>query len=457
MNQILLVDDEANLRRLVRLLLEEEGHSVSEAISLAEARESLGREIPNLVITDQKLGDGEGLDVLESVRRVDETVPVLMLSAFASVELAVQAMRQGAFDVLPKPFDPEGLKAAVRRALTHGGLMRENRLLKDEAGRVERGRELLGRSRGMMQLLDAIDRVAPTLATVLISGETGTGKELVARAIHARSARTSGPFVALNCAAMPENLLESELFGHEKGAFTGADRARPGLFETAHGGTLFLDEAGEMPPSLQAKLLRVLVDGQVLRVGSRTTRKVDVRVLAATHRNLEERVHEGLFREDLYYRLAVFPLRVPPLRERMEDLPLLATHFLAKAAQEMGLPMRTLAEGALERLSSYPFPGNVRELRNLLERACILATGEAIGPEDFPLGGVWVPKARGLEAYVESLPPSVELPAVMADLEWALLERALAQSGGVQAEAARRLGISRSDLHYKVRRRVQES
>jgi transcriptional regulator with GAF, ATPase, and Fis domain len=256
---------------------------------------------------------------------------------------------------------------------------------------------------------------------------------------------------------MPENLLESELFGHEKGAFTGADRARPGLFETAHGGTLFLDEAGEMTSSLQVKFLRVLVDGEVLRVGSRSTRKVNVRVLAATHRNLEDRVKEGLFREDLYYRLAVFPLRVPPLRERIEDLPILVAHFLVKAAQEMGLPMRILGEEAMARLSAYRFPGNVRELRNLLERACILATGEVIGPEDFPLGGSSGPKAIGVEAYVESLPPIVDLPLVLADLEWTLLDRALAQSGGVQAEAARRLGISRSDLHYKVKRRVRET
>jgi DNA-binding NtrC family response regulator len=454
-NRILLVDDEANLRRLVRLVLEEESHTVSEAPNLAEAKKSLDGEIPDLVITDQKLGDGEGLDVLEGVHRADETVPVLLLSAFASVELAVQAMRRGAFDVIPKPFDPEGLKAAVRRALAHGALMRENRVLKDEAGRAGRGKELLGSSPGMAQLLDAIQRVAPTHATVLISGETGTGKELVARAIHARSSRSNGPFVALNCAAMPENLLESELFGHEKGAFTGADRARPGLFETAHGGTLFLDEAGEMPPSLQAKLLRVLVDGEVLRVGSRSTRKVDVRVLAATHRNLEERVQEGHFREDLYYRLAVFPLRVPPLRERLEDLPQLVAHFLVKAAQDMGLPPRRLGEGALERLSAYPFPGNVRELKNLLERACILATGEVIGPEDFPLGESQASKAKGIEAYVESLPPAVDFPALMADLERALLDRALLQSGGIQAEAARRLGISRSDLHYKLKRRVQ--
>ena len=457
MSRILLVDDEANLRRLVSLLLKEEGHSVTEAGSLGEAKASLDLEIPDLVITDQKLGDGQGLEVLDGVRRADETVPVLMLSAYASVELAVQAMRLGAFDVISKPFDPDGLKAAVRRALAHGGLLRENLRLRDEAGRAGRGRELLGGSPGMLQLLDAIGRVAPTHATVLISGETGTGKELVARAIHSRSSRSDGPFVALNCAAMPENLLESELFGHEKGAFTGADRARPGLFETAHGGTLFLDEAGEMPPSLQAKLLRVLVDGEVLRVGSRSTRKVDVRVLAATHRNLEERVREGLFREDLYYRLAVFPLRVPPLRERIEDLPLLVAHFLVKAAQEMGLPRRVLGAEALARLSAYPFPGNVRELRNLLERACILATREVIGPEDFPLRESSGLKAMGLEAYVESLPPTVDLPRVLADLEWNLVDRALGQSGGVQAEAARRLGISRSDLHYKVKRRVQES
>ncbi len=457
MKQILLVDDEANLRRLVRLLLEEESFRVIEAGSVAEARESLDREVPDLVVTDQKLGDGEGLDVLGGVRRVDETVPVLFLSAFASVELAVRAMRQGAFDVIAKPFDPDGLKAAVQRALAHGSLMRENRRLKDEAGREGKDRELLGPSRPMKQLLDAIQRVAPTHATVLISGETGTGKELVARAIHDRSTRSDGPFVAINCAAMPENLLESELFGHEKGAFTGADRARAGLFETAHGGTLFLDEAGEMPPSLQAKFLRVLMDGQVMRVGSRSLRQVDVRVLAATHRNLEERVREGLFREDLYYRLAVFPLRVPPLREHMEDLPILAAHFLMKASQEMGLPHRKLGAEGLSRLSAYAFPGNVRELKNLLERACILAVGELIGPDDLPTGGSLEPKPKGIEAYVESLPPAVELPAVLTKLEWALLDRALAQSGGIQAEAARRLGISRSDLNYKLKRRVRES
>lgn len=454
MRQILLVDDEANLRHLLRLLLEEEGFEVAEAGSLAEARAALERKAPQLVVTDQKLGDGKGLEVLAAARRVDETIPVIFLSAFANVELAVAAMRQGAFDVIPKPFDPQGIKAAVRRALAHGALLRENRALKDQAGRQVRDRELLGRSRAMADLQDALDRVAPTNATVLIVGETGTGKELVARAIHARSARAEGPFVALNCAAMPESLLESELFGHEKGAFTGADRARPGLFEAAHEGTLFLDEAGEMPASLQAKLLRVLMDGLVLRVGSRTARQVDVRVVAATHRDLRERIREGLFREDLYYRLAVVPLKVPPLRERLEDLPLLAEAMLQRAARDMGLPLRRFAPAALEKLAGYAFPGNVRELRNLIERACILAQGAEIGPGDFPLEGPLAPvRSLDPEAFAEGLPPAVHLPEVLDRVERSLLDRALRQSGGVQAEAARTLGISRSDLHYKLKRR----
>jgi DNA-binding NtrC family response regulator len=456
MKHILVVDDEANLRRLLRLLLEEEGHQVSEATSLAQARDLLDQKALHLVLTDQKLGDGLGLEVLAASRRVDEAIPVIFLSAFANVELAVAAMRQGAFDVISKPFDPQGIKASVTRALAHGALLRENRSLKDQAGRQERDRELLGRSRAMLELQGAIDRVAPTNATVLITGETGTGKELVARAIHGRSARAEGPFVALNCAAMPENLLESELFGHEKGAFTGADRARPGLFEAAHEGTLFLDEAGEMPASLQAKLLRVLADGLVMRVGSRTTRQVDVRVVAATHRNLKERIQEGRFREDLYYRLAVVPLQVPPLRERTEDLPLLVDHILRQAARDMGLAPHRLSPGALDKLAGYPFPGNVRELRNLLERACILAQGPEIGPGDFPLeGSTLPPKTPRVEAFAEGLPFPVSLPECLDRMEQALVNRALDLSGGVQAEAARNLGISRSDLHYKLKRRVQ--
>ncbi len=455
MGTILIVDDETNLRRLLRMVLQEEGHRVAEASSVAEARQRLEDEAPDLVITDQNLGDGKGLDVLNAVRQGEEAIPVVFLTAYATVELAVEAMRCGAFDVVPKPFDPEGIKAAVSRALDHGGLLKENRRLRRQAGHPEGLRGLLGVSAPMVQLRDTLQRVAPTQATVLITGETGTGKELVARALHALSSRASKPFVAVNCAAMPETLLESELFGHERGAFTGADRAREGLFEAAHGGTLFLDEAGEMPSSLQAKLLRVMMDGMVQRVGSRTPRHVDVRLIAATHRDLPARVHEGAFREDLYFRLAVVPILVPPLREHLEDLPELSTHFLRHAIRDMGLPQRFLTSSAMARLQSYSFPGNIRELRNLIERACILAQGPDIGPEDFPLEtGLGRARPQALETFVDALPLPMNLPSLVSAMEARLIDRALDQCQGVQAEAARRLGLSRSDLHYRLKRRT---
>jgi DNA-binding NtrC family response regulator len=459
MGTVLIVDDEANLRRLLQMLLQEEGHRVVEAASVAEARQRLKDEAPDLVITDQKLGDGEGMDVLAAVGQEEDSPPVVFLTAYATVELAVSAMRSGAFDVIPKPFDPEGVKAAVSRALAHGGLLKENRRLRRQAGHPAGLKELLGASLPMARLRDAIQRVAPTQATVLIMGETGTGKELVARALHALSPRASRPFVPVNCAAMPETLLESELFGHERGAFTGADRAREGLFEAAHGGTLFLDEAGEMPPSLQAKLLRVLMDGMIQRVGSRTPRHVDVRLVAATHRDLAAAVREGAFREDLYFRLAVVPIQVPPLRDRLEDLPELCAHLLDLTVRGLGRPAPALTPSALARLQAYRFPGNVRELRNLIERACILARGDAIGPEDFPLDpGVLALRPASLEAFAEALPLPTSLPALVADLETRLIHRALTQCQGVQAEAARQLGLSRSDLHYRLKRRaVQES
>lgn len=454
MGTILIVDDETNLRRLLRMVLQEEGHRVVEAASVAEARQCLADEAPDLVITDQRLGDGEGLEVMAAARQGEDAVPVVFLTAYATVELAVAAMRRGAFDVIPKPFDPEGVKAAVHRALDHGGLLKENRRLRRQAGHPEGLRGLIGLSGSMAQLRGTVQRVAPTQATVLITGETGTGKELVARALHALSPRAPRPFVVVNCAAMPETLLESELFGHERGAYTGADRAREGLFEAAHGGTLFLDEAGEMPPSLQAKLLRVLMDGMVQRVGSRTPRHVDVRLIAATHRDLPARVREGTFREDLYFRLAVVPIQVPPLREHLEDLPELCSHFLDHAIRDMGLPQRSLAPAAIARLHAYQFPGNIRELRNLIERACILAQGSSIGPEDFPLESILgSTSSHTLEAFAEALPLPTNLPSLIAALEEQLMDRALAQSRGVQAEAARRLGISRSDLHYRLKRR----
>ena len=453
MTTLLIVDDEPNLRRLLGMVLREEGHRVVEAASVAEARRALHDHDLDLVITDQRLGDGDGLAVLTASRAADPAVPVVFLTAYATVPLTVAAMRQGAFDVVAKPFDPDGVKAAVRRALEHAGVVRENVRLRAEVGRLGGDDDLIGSSAALERARDLAARVAPTPAIVLLTGETGTGKELLARAIHRASPRAARPFVPINCAAMPEGLLESELFGHERGAFTGAERARAGHFEAAEGGTLFLDEAGEMPASLQAKLLRVLADGMVTRVGSSTARRVDVRVVAATHRDLEALVRDGRFREDLYYRLAVFPIAIPPLRERPEDLPTLVDHFLRRVARDLARPQCRISPEALEHLRRYPFPGNVRELRNLVERACLLADTEVLGPEHFLLSSRVSGAAPGdVEVLAERMPLPLVLGEVLGTLEKALIARALRESDGVQAEAARRLGISRSDLHYKLRR-----
>jgi two-component system response regulator PilR (NtrC family) len=453
MSTILVVDDEANLRRLLAAVLREDGHRVLEASSLGQARAKLGEGDVDLVITDQKLGDGDGLAVLAAAHELVAGAPVLLLTAYATVELAVSAMRAGAFDVIGKPFDPEGMRAAVRRAAHHAGLVRENQLLRERVGRMGGAGEFVGEALAMRRLKELVAKVAPTGATVLIHGETGTGKELVARAIHRQSARSAGPFIAVNCAALPEGLLESELFGHEKGAFTSADRARPGMFEAADGGTLFLDEAGEMAPALQAKLLRVLTDGIVTRVGARSARKVDVRLLVATHRDLAARVRAGEFREDLFFRLAVVPLEVPPLRERMDDLPALVDHLVGRACRELAIPRRAIADEALGQLRGYSFPGNVRELRNIIERACILASGPAIGVKDLLMPGTSTSDGVDpLRRWVHELPGRIPLAEVVARVEQLVIERAMEQASGVQAEAARRLGVSRSDLHYKLHR-----
>src|SRR5579863_8030439 len=319
------------MRKILTSNLAQDQHIVTEAAGLADARACLSANRFDAVITDQKMTDGQGLDVLSSARELDPALSVVFLTAFATVELAVESMRQGAFDFITKPFQPDVVRATARRACEHTQLLRENDLLKLAVDRLEGSSDILGNSPAILEVRDRIARVAPTNATVLITGETGTGKELVARAIHKSSPRAQKPFVAVNCAAFTETLLESELFGHERGAFTGADRMRQGLFEAAHEGTLFLDEAGEMSPATQAKFLRVLTDGKVIRVGSNKPRDVDVRVLVATHRNLEEMVKQGTFRQDLYYRLAVVPIHLAPLRKRREDIPGLCELFSRQA------------------------------------------------------------------------------------------------------------------------------
>jgi DNA-binding NtrC family response regulator len=449
---VLIVDDERNMRKILASNLAFDKYQMTEAAGVVEAKAALASNQFDAVVTDQKMPDGEGLDVLACARETDPSLSVVFLTAFATIELAVESMRQGAFDFITKPFQPEVVRATVRRACERTELLRENSLLRRAVDRLEGSSDIFGASQAMMAVKSMIARVAPTNATVLITGETGTGKELVARAIHQNSPRAQKPFIPVNCAAFTETLLESELFGHEKGAFTGADRMRQGLFEAAHEGTLFLDEAGEMSSASQAKLLRVLAEGKIMRVGSTKPRDVDVRVLVATHRNLEERARRGEFRQDLYYRLAVVPIALPPLRERRDDIPGLCEVFSREIARELKVPPPRINARSIAKLSQYSFPGNIRELRNLIERAIILAAAPEIGPDDFPLPVEGSPADDGnshLSSPV-SIPENVNLREFLEETEKRLILNALEASAGVQAEAARRLHVSRSDLAYKI-------
>lgn len=461
MARLLIVDDELNLRRVLGSDLILDGHKVDEADGVSAARPLLITHDYDVVITDQKMPDGDGLQVLSIVHENDPSTAVIFLTAVPSIELAVESMRQGAFDFITKPFNPDVVRATVRRACERTNLVRENRLLKSTVGNLLGADTIFGNSKAIQKVREQISRVAPTDATVLISGETGTGKELVARAIHRNSPRAQKPLIAVNCAAFTETLLESELFGHERGAFTGADRARQGLFEAAHGGTLFLDEAGEMSPAAQAKLLRVLVDGQVQRVGSTQTRSVDVRVLVATHRNLQERVQQELFRQDLYYRLAVFPIHIPPLRERKEDIRGLCDLLSIQIAADLKIRPKRLSAAAVQKLTNYAFPGNIRELRNLLERAHILGQSQEIAADDLPIDMMSAitsaTRPVGMQDWVHTLPDTIDLRELLTDIEKALIERALQQTNGVQAEAARLLGMSRSDMGYRIAKYAMRS
>ena len=466
MGRILLVDDEPNMRRILATNLRQDQHQIWEANGVEEAQRALAAHDFDVVITDQKMPDGDGLAVLAFAHENDPTLPVILLTAMASIELAVESMRKGAFDFLTKPFQPEVVRATVLRACERTGLLRENIRLKDTVVRLEGASDIYGESPAMHDIRERIARVAPTPVTVLITGETGTGKEVVARAIHRNSPRAAKPFIAVNCAAFTETLLESELFGHEKGAFTGADRQRQGLFEAAHEGTLFLDEAGELSPAAQAKLLRILTDGQLLRVGSTRPRRVDVRVLVATHRNLEQRVKEGLFREDLFYRLAVVPIHLPPLRERRDDIAGLSDIFSQQVATELKIPRREISPEALQSLQQYRFPGNLRELKNLIERAYILTSNMQIGAEDLPLvqkeeaakgNGVGLPDQLAESGQLTRdnqltipLTETFDLTGVLEKAEKELILRTLSFTRGAQAEAARRMALSRSALAYKL-------
>ena len=441
---ILIVDDDSPHRSMLRTVLRGWGYAVEEAEDGAAAVEQVKARAFDAVLTDVRMARLDGIAALREIREWNPSIPVLIMTGWSSVQNAVDALRLGAYDYLTKPLELDELKLALERALDHTRLARESQ----EPGRAqsEASSLLLGRSEAMRELVEMVETVAPTEATVLVSGESGTGKELVARAIQAASTRRDKPFVTINCAAQAENLLESELFGHEKGAFTGADRRREGRFVQAHGGTLFLDEIGEMPLSLQAKLLRVLQQGEVQRVGCDETIKVDVRVIAATNRVLADEVAAGRFREDLFYRLNVIGLEVPPLRARREDIPLLASTFLERHAAANRKTIKGFTPQAMDAMLRYGWPGNVRELENAVERAVILSGGEYVAERALPLAvqNAPVPDADGEELALGSM--SLE------DVERKAIEATLRETEDNKSEAARRLGITRATLHSKLKK-----
>ncbi|WP_164009743.1 sigma-54-dependent transcriptional regulator [Pyxidicoccus trucidator] len=445
MSRILVIEDEPIIRTELRRLLVRAGHDVSEAGSVQEASSDYALDSFDLVLSDLRLPGASGTDVIA----LCPGVPVLIMTSYATVKSAVDAMKLGAVDYIAKPFDHDELLMQVERVLREGKLARQNAALKREVEQAHPVSGMVGSCAAMREVFERVRKVAPSPATVLVLGESGTGKELVARAIHAQSPRTDGPLVAVNCAAIPEGLLESELFGHEKGAFTGAQAAHAGLVEAAHGGTLFLDEIGELPAPAQARLLRMLQDGEVRRVGSTRPRKVDVRIVAATHRDLPRRVQEGTFRQDLYFRLRVVEIRLPPLRERGEDLPALAKHLLEKACRQLGRPLATFSPDALLALTSHPWPGNVRELENAIERAVILADSPMVTPELLalePAGGV---EAVGTPADVVESGAEAEDDSPDSIEEYFrrfVLEH---QEHMGETELAKRLGISRKALWEK--------
>jgi two-component system nitrogen regulation response regulator NtrX len=442
MARILVVDDEDSIRQSLRMILEYEGFEVAEAASGHEALRAVEADRPDLVFLDIKMAGLDGLEALKQLREKSPQTPVVMISGHGNVQTAVAATKLGAFDFIEKPLETERVLLATRHAL-------EKKELEEEVSRLrlrfERHYQMVGESPALQKVREAIRRAAPTSATVLISGESGTGKELVARAIHTNSRLSHGPFVQVNCAAIPEDLIESELFGHEKGSFTGATSKQIGKFEQAHRGTIFLDEVGDMSPRTQAKVLRVLQEGEVERVGSAATIKVEVRVIAATNKNLEEEIAEGGFREDLYFRLSVIPIKMAALREHPEDIPALVAHFIELTAAEENLKRKSVTAEALERLAKYHWKGNVRELRNTVERLMIMSDGEVIGVNDLP-EPIRYPTAVSLpdQREVSSLKQFKEMS------ERSFLVQKLRENGWNISQTAQVIGTPRSNLYKKL-------
>ncbi|MGA2772749.1 MAG: sigma-54 dependent transcriptional regulator [Bryobacteraceae bacterium] len=447
--RILIVEDEDKLRRVLELQLVSAGFDVDKAASAEEGIKVVDRA--DLVLTDLRLPGMDGLQLLALIRRQNAQVPVIMMTAFGSIETAVESMKAGATDFLLKPFSLDHLMQVVAKALEVRALRDENRQLKAELGRRYEFDNIIGRSPAMQEIFDTVERVAPTRATVLLAGESGTGKDLIARAIHFHSPRRDRPLVKINCTALPENLMESELFGYEKGAFTGANTSKPGKFEQADTGTVFLDEIGDVPGAIQVKLLRVLQEREFERLGSNVVRHIDVRVIAATNQDLRAALEQGTFREDLYYRLNVVPINIPPLRERKQDIPFLAVHFVKKLAHDSGGRVESITDAAIEKLLSYHWPGNVRELENVIERSLVMCAGTQLDAADIKLesapGGV--PSGPGAprppsEAHL--LPEGLSLD----QYEQEIIREALRRADGNKSQAARMLGLTRNALRYRL-------
>ena len=448
-HSVLVVDDDSAHRTMLRTLIGGWGYAVTEADDGSTAVEKIKETAFDLVLMDVRMVKVSGLEALETIKALNPAIPVIIMTAYSSVETAVKALKQGAHDYLTKPLDFDKLRLTIKRAMEHTRLKAENRLLRETLGQQFDSQNIIGKSPAMLKLLETVSQVAPSEATVLISGESGTGKELIAGAIHFNSLRKDGPFVKINCAAITETLLESELFGHEKGAFTGADRRKEGRFSQAHGGTLLLDEVSEMSLMMQVKLLRALQEREFNRVGGEVTIQVDVRVIAATNKDLMEQINDGAFREDLYYRLNVVELEVPPLSHRKEDIPLLAQHFLETFAAKNRKAIKGFTPKAMDNLIRYDWPGNVRELMNAVERGVVLARTDYLDVTDFSFMQNSMLQTDQDSADSAALSEKGDVP--LEEIEKAAILNTLQAAGGNKSEAARRLGITRKTLHKKLK------
>jgi two-component system response regulator PilR (NtrC family) len=450
---ILVVDDELSMRELLEILLAGEGYKVTCAESGRRAISMVKKADFDLLLCDIKLGDITGIDVLRASKKRNQNTVVIMISAYATTETAVEAMNEGAYDYVPKPFDNEELKQTIAKALELRTLEREKVLLDDELKKTLHFGTIVGNSPAMMNVYKMIDQVAETRTNILITGESGTGKELVARAIHEQSGRRDKPFMVINCAGIPETLMESELFGHIKGAFTGAAQDKKGLFELADKGTVFLDEIGEISPPIQVKLLRAVQERVFKAVGGNEDIAVDIRLISATNKELDQEVIAERFREDLFYRLNVIEIKLPPLRERKSDLRLLAQHFLEKYAREMGKEITKISSYAINLLNKYDFPGNIRELENLMERSVALSSTNIILPDSLALSfhkQRWIESVEDQRFDLEEVQNGVSLDAIMQEIERAYLKKALEYSGGSKQKAADLLGVNYTTFLYRL-------